>query len=174
MYFITHIIKYNFTGKIINKELKKKVKDFKPVKLVWFYNFDIAIIIFMSINLLFNLIEIMVLETNDDDFDDKKLYILRQINGFDICDFELPSAFENLNDKDKIKIIFKKESMEKYEYKLDVAQLKLIDKINQLRRQNNIPEFQYNEKFPEHIINSKTELFFYEEKDIYKFSIIVT
>ena len=62
--------------------------------------------------------------------------------------------------------------MEKYEYKLDVAQLKLIDKINQLRRQNNIPELQYNkeQKFPEHIINSKTELFFYEEKDIYKFS----
>ena len=48
MYFITHIIKYNFTGKIINKELKKKVKDFKPVKLVWFYNFDIAII-FLSL-----------------------------------------------------------------------------------------------------------------------------
>ena len=51
MYFITHIIKYNFTGKIINKELKKKVKDYKPVKLVWFYNFDIAIIFFMSFNL---------------------------------------------------------------------------------------------------------------------------
>ena len=172
MYFITHIIKYNFTGKIINKELKKKVKDFKPVKLVWFYNFDIAIIFFMSFNLFFNLIEIMVLEARDDDFDDKKLYILRQINGFDICDINLPSEFDKLNDKDKIKMIFKKENMEKYEYKLDVAQLKLIDKINQLRRQNNIPEFQYNEeqKFPENIINSKTELFFYEEKDIYKFS----
>ena len=172
MYFITHIIKYNFTGKIINKELKKKVKDFKPVKLVWFYNFDIAIIYLMSFNLFFYLIEILVLEARDDDFDDKKLYILRQINGFDICDINLPSEFDKLNDKDKIKIIFKKESMEKYEYKLDVAQLKLIDKINQLRRQNNIPEFQYNEKqkFPEHIINSKTELFFYEEKDIYKFS----
>ena len=41
--------------------------------------------------------------------------------------------------------------MEKYEYELDDAQLNLIDKINKLRRQNNILEFQYNkeQKLPE-------------------------
>ena len=33
--------------------------------------------------------------------------------------------------------------MEKYRYALDYSQRKLIDKINQLRRQNNIPELQY-------------------------------
>ena len=54
--------------------------------------------------------------------------------------------FDKLNDKDKIKIIFKNENMEKYEYELDDAQLNLIDKINKLRRQNNILEFQYNKE----------------------------
>ena len=105
-------------------------------------------------------------------FSDAILYILRKINGFDICDFELPLEFDKLNDKDKIKIIFKNENMEKYEYELDDAQLNLIDKINKLRRQNNILEFQYNkeQKLPEYMINTKTELFFYKEKDIYKFS----
>ena len=72
-----------------------------------------------------------------------KKYYLRKINGFDICDFELPLEFDKLNDKDKIKIIFKNENMEKYRYALDYSQRKLIDKINQLRRQNNIPELQY-------------------------------
>ena len=162
MYYIAHIIKFILTEKIINESF------------LWFYHFDIAIICIMPFNLFSNLIFICIicLIKGDLSFSDAILYILRKINGFDICDFELPLEFDKLNNKDKIKIIFKKENMEKYEYKLDVAQLKLIDKINQLRRQNNIPELQYNEKqkFPEHIINSKTELFFYEEKDIYKFS----
>ena len=75
--------------------------------------------------------------------DDIKKYYLIQINGFDICDFELPLEFDKLNDKDKIKIIFKNENMEKYRYAFDYSQIKLIYKINQLRRQNNIPELQY-------------------------------
>ena len=173
MYYIAHIIEYNFTGKIIKKELKKK----KPVKLVWFYNFDIAIICLMSFSLTIYLLSFCVfcfVEHYDefDDFDDKILYILRQIRGLDICDYELPSEFEISDDKDKIKTIFKKENMKKYRYKLDDIQLKLIDKINQLRRQKNIQELKYNiwQALPFYIINTKTELFFYKEKYIYKFS----
>ena len=79
-----------------------------------------------------------------DEFDDKILYILRQIRGLDIYNFELPSEFEKSDDKDKIKTIFKKENMKEYNYKLDDIQLKLIDKINQLRRQKNIQELKYN------------------------------
>ena len=154
--------------------MKKYKKN--PLKFLWFYKFDIGIICFMSINIFLYLILILYPFCGGGypvGLDDIKKYYLRQINGFDICDFELPSEFDKLNDKDKIKIIFKKENMEKYRYAFDYSQIKLIYKINRLRRQNNIPEFQYNEeqKFPENIINSKTELFFYEEKDIYKFSI---
>ena len=174
MYYITHIIKFYFTGKIIKKELMKKYKK-NPLKFLWFYKFDIGIICFMSINIFLYLILILYPFCGGGypvGLDDIKKYYLRQINGFDICDFKLPLEFDKLNDKDKIKIIFKKENMEKYRYAFDYSQIKLIYKINKLRRQNNIPEFQYNEeqKFPENIINSKTELFFYEEKDIYKFS----
>ena len=108
---------------------------------------------------------------DEDKFDDKKLYILNQINGFDIFGFEFNSEFENLNDKNKLRIIFKKENMRIYEYKLNYSQIKLIDKINELRRQNNIPELNYDiwQKLPDYIINNKTELIFYKEKDIYKF-----
>ena len=98
-----------------------------------------------------------------DEFDDKQLYILKQINGFDISNFEFSSEFEKLNDKGKIKIIFKKENMKNYRYKLNGAQLMLIEKINQIRRKNNILELNYNslwQELPAYIINNKTELIF--------------
>ena len=63
--------------------------------------------------------------------------------------------------------------MKKYRYKLNGAQLKLIEKINKIRRQNNIPEINYNilwQELPDYIINNKTELIFYKEKYIFKFS----
>jgi len=132
MYYIVHIIKFILTGKIINKELKKKSE-----KILWFYNFDIAIICIMSFYLFIYIVNLCLIfcESPEDRLKDKKLYFLRQINGFDICDYELPSEFEKSDDKDKIKTIFKKENMKEYNYKLDDIQLKLIDKINQLRRQ---------------------------------------
>ena len=167
MYYILHIIKFILTKKIINKELKKKSE-----KILWFYNFDIAIICIMSFYIFIIYLFAKFYEAPENSFDDKKLYILRQINGFDICDYELPSEFEKSDDKDKIKTIFKKENMKKYNYKLDDIQLKLIDKINQLRRQKKIQELKYNiwQELPDYIINNKTELIFYKEKYIYKFS----
>ena len=169
LYYISHIIKFFFTEAIINKELKEK-NEKKSVKLLWFYDFDIAILGFMPIYLLLYFLLYFV-GFDEDKFDDKKLYILNQINGFDIFGFEFNSEFENLNDKNKLRIIFKKENMRIYEYKLNYSQIKLIDKINELRRQNNIPELNYDiwQKLPDYIINNKTELIFYKEKDIYKF-----
>ena len=58
MYYITHIIKFYFTGKIIKKELMKKYKK-NPLKFLWFYKFDIAIICTMSINIILYLILIL-------------------------------------------------------------------------------------------------------------------
>ena len=169
LYYISYIIKFFFTEAIINKELKEK-NEKKSVKLLWFYDFDIAILGFMPIYLLLYFLLYFV-GFDEDKFDDKKLYILNQINGFDIFGFEFNSEFENLNDKNKLRIIFKKENMRIYEYKLNYSQIKLIDKINELRRQNNIPELNYDiwQKLPDYIINNKTELIFYKEKDIYKF-----
>ena len=106
--------------------------------------------------------------------DDEKSIFLNQINGFDICDFKLPSKFENLNKMKKIEVIF--ENMENYKSKLDDAQLNLINKIIQLRRQNNIQNnilglnYEYQQQLSDYIINKKTELIFDEEKNIYKFS----
>ena len=59
--------------------------------------------------------------------------------------------------------------MENYKSKLDDAQLNLINKIIQ---QNNILElnYEYQQQLPDYIINKKTELIFYKEKNIYKFS----
>ena len=89
MYYIAHIIKFILIVKIINKKL-----------LLWFYNFDIAIICIMSFNLFSNLIFICIIciIKGDFSFSDTILYILREINGFDICDFELPLEFDKLND----------------------------------------------------------------------------
>ena len=92
MYYITHIIKFYFTGKIIKKELMKKYKK-NPLKFLWFYKFDIAIICTMSINIILYLILILHPFCGGGypvGLDDIKKYYLRQINGFDICDFELP------------------------------------------------------------------------------------
>ena len=103
--------------------MKKYKKN--PLKFLWFYKFDIGLICLMSINIFLYLILILFPFCGGGypvGLDDIKKYYLRKINGFNICDFELPLEFDKLNNKDKIKIIFKNENMKKYEYKLDVAQ----------------------------------------------------
>ena len=58
-----------------------------------------------------------------------------------------------------------------YEYKLNENQRKLIEKINLIRKLNNIPILEFNEKnkVPDFILNQKTELFFYPNKNLYKY-----
>ena len=67
-------------------------------------------------------------------------------------------------------MIFKKEIIEKYKYKLNINQIQLIKNINDIRNQNKIPGLIYNEELPDFIINEKTKLFFYPNENIYKIS----
>ena len=157
-YYIAFIIKFCFTKKII--EIIGFKKEYESI---WFYNFDIALLFFLSLDLL-NYFCLVIHEYVTID-----IYILNKINGINICDFELPNEYDKLNKIGEIEMIFKKENMKKYEYKLNDTQKTLINNINQLRRKNNIPELQYNEYLPDYIINKKTEFIFYEKENIYKF-----
>ena len=63
--------------------------------------------------------------------------------------------------------------MEKYTYNLNVNQIKLVEKINDIRNQNNIHNLKYNEeeeKLPDFIINIKTLLILFPNENIYKLS----
>ena len=164
-YFIAHIIKYSFTKQIIKIELLKEYDN----KIGTILRFDCFLIGCLSLLLLFNFVFAMGFLCSKNY---KKTIILSQINGFDICNFELPLEFGKLNKINKIQMIFKKENMEKYIWILDETQLRLISKINLLRKKNNIPELKsyYEQNLPDYIINKKTELIFYKENYIYKFS----
>ena len=82
----------------------------------------------------------------------------------------MPLEFDNLNVKEKYALIFKKENIEQYFYKLNDSQVNLIDKINDIRKQYNLSPFKYSkfENLPEFLINEKTELNFYPYQYIYK------
>jgi hypothetical protein len=97
---------------------------------------------------------------------------LNQINRININDFELPEGFNELNEKDKNKMIFKKENMEKYSYYLNWEQIQLIGKINDIRHQKNLHILLYDirEKLPDFIINKKTLLILFPNENIYKLS----
>ena len=159
---ISHIIKVSFTIDII-----KKLKDIKKkAKTIWFYYFDIVLIIFMFLSLLWKFIKFKY------NVRKYKLLILNQINGFNINNFTFYLYKENSNKIGKIKKIFNKKNMKEYESELNDNQIRLINNINQLRKENNIRELKYDEKqkFPDYLMNKKTELFFYKEKNIYKFN----
>ena len=159
---IAHIIKFSFTIDII-----KKLKDIKKkAKTIWFYYFDIVLIIYMFSSLLWKFIKFKY------NIRKYKLLILNQINGFNINNFTFYLYKENSNKIGKIKKIFKKENMKEYQSELNDNQIRLINNINQLRKENNIRELKYDEKqkFPDYLMNKKTELFFYKEKNIYKFN----
>ena len=159
---IAYIIKFSFTIEII-----KKLKDIKKkAKTIWFYYFDIVLIIYMFSSLLWKFIKFKY------NIRKYKLLILNQINGFHINNFTFYLYKENSNKIGKIKKIFKKENMKEYKSELNDNQIRLINNINQLRKENNIRELKYDEKqkFPDYLMNKKTELFFYKEKNIYKFN----
>ena len=165
-YYIAFIIKFCFTKKIIQRTLKNEIGFEKEYEPIWFYDFDDALLAFFSLDLLINFIVVCC------EYDVSDIYILNKINGINIYDFKLPNEYDKLNKIGKIAMIFKKENMKKYFlYGLDDTQKTLINNINQLRRKNNIPELEYNEKqyLPDYIINKKTEFIFYEKENIYKF-----
>ena len=170
VYYVIHFIKYSFT-----KELRKNLSpNYWNKDLEWFYTLDRKLALLWPFYLSYILIYSLVYLSSCF-AEDIKSIILNQINGFDISDFELPLEFDDLNKMGKIEMIFKKANMKRYEYKLDDTQKILIDKIEQLKRKNNIRGFRnvsYHDNYhlPDYIINKKTELIFKEEKNIYKFS----
>lgn len=168
-YYVIHCIKYSYTHALT----KNLLPNYGNKDLEWFYTFDKALVCLLPFVLFFIFLSSLsaltyIIRGSDED---EKWIILNQINGYDIVYFYLPLEFEDLNKKDKLGIIFKKENMKQYKCKLDDTQRILIGNINRIRRQNKIPGFfSYNNYLPDYIINKKTELIFYKDKNIYKFS----
>ena len=80
-------------------------------------------------------------------------------------------VFYTLNKKEKNKIIFK-ENIDYYKYKLNENQIKIIDKINNIRYNKGLNklEFKEEQELTDFILNKKTELVFYKNENIYKLS----
>ena len=167
-HYIFYIIKFRYVRKLMKKELLKKLDKGKTSILTWFYSFDLALIVFMSVKIAIYSLFLLGLGVDPKDIDDIKRDILIELNGIKINDFYFYDSFE----KSKNELIYKKENIEKYEYELNVNQIILIHKINDIRRQNNVPELKYfkHEKLPCYLINPKPQLIFYQKQNIYKIS----
>ena len=171
-HYICYIIKFVYSKNILKEDIIKNLKRKKNInkeikKLIWFYDFDITIIVFLSLFMFFSLI-INFIAFND--IKDRKYLYLNQINRINIDEHMLPNGFENLNEKEKKEYVFKKENIKKYVCYLVENQRNFIDKINEIRKQKNIPSliFELFQKLPDFIINEKTVLIFYPNKNIYK------
>ena len=161
--YLLFIIKFCYTKNILRKESKD----------IWFYKFDVALIVILSI-WYFTLVLLLCLyyfEGPRVESDYKYIY-LNKINGININGFNFSSEFEKLNKNEIIKYIFKKENMKKYKYILKDNQINLIRKINDIRRKNNIKDLKFNEieQLPEFIINEKTQITLNKSENIYKLS----
>ena len=181
--YIIIIIKFVFSKNIIQEDYLKKLKTDKEkkqldkniLKQLWFYAEDFTIIVILSIKLVTSFIYILIKLRNkikkNTYFIYDKFFKLKQINGVNIFDYALPSSFEDFDETEKIKFVFNKDHFNLYEYKLSRNQIKLIEKINRIRKLNNIPILEFNEKnkVPDFILNQKTELFFYPNKNLYKY-----
>jgi hypothetical protein len=168
-HYILFIIKYSFTKRIIKKELIEE----GPSILTWFYSFDIALIFLISFTLFINLmLNFLFCCLLIEDFDDIKLNSLLEINGIKINEFKLASEFDGLDEKSKNEFVFKKENVEKYEYELNENQINTINKINDIRKNNNIPKLKFDKKeiIPHFMINPKLQLVFHPKENIYKIS----
>ena len=169
-HYILYSIKYNYTQDII---IDKKPFG-KNIHGLYDYDFTLLMIFFITY------FAIIIIDIKDlfksncnsslSGIDDKKIFTLNQIKGININKYELPSDFIDLNRKLKNELIFTKENIEKYKYKLNINQIQLIKNINDIRNQNKIPGLIYNEELPDFIINEKTKLFFYPNENIYKIS----
>ena len=183
-HYITYIIKFAFTCKILRTELFHKCSFSHPcdssgegkfdleLSVIWFFDFDIVIIFILTLFLIVirSLISLILITYEIEE--DIKNFFLNQINRINIYPLKLPDSFENLTNKEKNEIIFKKENFSKYEYKSNWDKISLIRfKINDIRRTINIPILRHQGKcLPDFIINEKTKMFFYPNENIYKLS----
>ena len=188
IYYIVNIIKFTFSEKIIKEDYLKILRSLSMKKLkkldknireqLWFYSYDISIIALLSLRLMMShlrIIYILIKKKNEKKnyFVDEKIktIVLKEINGIKILDYELPLTFDNLNKNEKNKFIYKKENIRKYKYELKEDQIKLINKINNIRKLNNIPILEYYKynQVPIFILKEKVEMFFYPNKNLYKY-----
>ena len=170
-HYVLHWIKYIFTQKIMKKELSEKASKGKTSILTWFYAFDIALLFLLDFSLPSIFGASMIL-CEKEEFDDIKIYSLLEINGIKINEFKLESEFDGLDEKSKNEFVFKKENVENYRYKLNENQINTINKINDIRKNNNIPELKFDKKeiIPHFMINPKLQLVFHPKENIYKIS----
>ena len=188
IYYIVNIIKFTFSEKIIKEDYLKILRSLSLKKLkkldknireqLWFYSYDISIIALLSLRLMMShlrIVYILIKKKNEKKnyFVDEKIktIVLKEINGIKILDYELPLTFDNLNKNEKNKFIYKKENIRKYKYELKEDQIKLINKINNIRKLNNIPILEYYKynQVPIFILKEKVEMFFYPNKNLYKY-----
>ena len=161
-HYIFHFIKINYTANIIKEELLNPKDKEESKHLPWFYVFDIILIFSFMISLIGHL-PYMVLGFEDDE----KHLNLKQINGINNISLKIPLEFSKLNKREKNEFIFKKGNISNY---LDKNKINIIKNINDIRKQNNIPDlkFEFSQQLPNFIINPRTELIFYENHNIYK------
>ena len=181
LHFIFYVIKTHYTRFLVKPELKTQYdKEFNQTLYVcsnkiWFYSFDISLAFFISYFklALFLLAYPVVLILSFKEFNDIKIQILQEINGININDFELPEKFEGSNNKKNYELIFKKQNIKEYKYQLKINEIDIIQQINDIRKKKNIPELKFykNEKLPDFIINKKTEIILFPNKNIYKLSL---
>ena len=99
-------------------------------------------------------------------------FYLIKFKRINIIYIKLPSDFVKLGNKAKIEYIFRKDNIKEYKYQLKSEQKNLIEKINNIRNEYNIPFLNYDIsycKIPDFIINEKTDLVFNKHKNIFKF-----
>ena len=162
IHYSLYIFKFRYSKRIL-------IINFYESTLVFY---DVWIIFYLTSFIFTSLFFIIRKFLKHYKLDDNKSIILKQIKKIDIVDFEFPEAFENLTENIKKQLIFNKENIKKYRYKLNKKQIDLINKINDIREQNYIPSLKYSlvEQIPNFFINRKTELFFFSFKNIYKLS----
>ena len=163
--FILHYFKFRYTAEILNEDIKDKTS-------VWFFSFDLALVCILSYFYFLEFGFLFYVWIENKHYDDSKRNILIELNGIKINIFGLSSEFDVLDEKSKNELIFKKENIEKYEYELNENQINIITKINDFRRNNNIPELKFskNEKILYFMINPELQLVFNQNDNIYKIS----
>ena len=177
IHYILYIIKFAFTKSLIREEISKELTYENHYLMyderLWFYSMDIHIISFLSFYIFFTLIVILAICFDQENYNDEETNILVNITGIKIVDYKLPENFSDLSEKERINLLFSKSNMEQYKYELNKDQITLIRKMNDIRKKYNIPSLDYveEEKLPEFVINGKTEMFLYENENIYKLSL---
>ena len=162
IHFILHLVKFIYESNIGEISIGKAKDD--PYHY-WFYIIDF--IILLSYIIFF---AAMIYNIYNSLFFHFEILYLYQFKGINIIDYYLPDSFDDLNKIEKYKFLLEKGNVYEYEYELNKSQIDLINKINDIRKKNNLSLLKFNHinEIPEFIINEKTELFFYKFKNIYR------